>query len=115
MTAQETSTPSIGVDIGGTKVAGGVVAPDGTVLATARRATPGSSVSETEDAIAAVAVGGTLLAGGRATVLGTLTGALIIQLLRYTLLANGVPDAAALVVKAGVIVLDVWVQRRGGG
>ena len=67
------------------------------------------------DAIAAVAVGGTLLAGGRATVLGTLTGALIIQLLRYTLLANGVPDAAALVVKAGVIVLAVWVQRRGGG
>ena len=67
------------------------------------------------DAIAAVAVGGTLLAGGRATVLGTLVGALIIQLLRYTLLANGVPDAAALVVKAGVILLAVWVQRRGRG
>jgi ribose transport system permease protein len=65
------------------------------------------------DAIAAVAVGGTLLAGGRATVLGTLVGALIIQLLRYTLLANGVPDAAALVVKAAVILLAVWVQRRG--
>ena len=53
------------------------------------------------DAIAAVAVGGTLLTGGRATVVGTLIGALIIQLVRYTLLANGVPDAAALVVKAG--------------
>ena len=65
------------------------------------------------DAIAAVAVGGTLLAGGRASVLGTLVGALIIQLLRFTLLANGVPDAAALVVKAGVILLAVWVQRRG--
>ena len=52
------------------------------------------------DAIAAVAVGGTLLTGGRATVIGTLLGALIIQLVRYTLLANGVPDAAALVVKA---------------
>ena len=52
------------------------------------------------DAIAAVAVGGTLLTGGRATVVGTLVGALIIQLVRYTLLANGVPDAAALVVKA---------------
>jgi glucokinase len=46
--------PALGIDIGGTKVAGGVVAPDGTVVATARRATPGSSVSETEDAIAAV-------------------------------------------------------------
>lgn len=62
------------------------------------------------DAIAAVAVGGTLLAGGRAYVGGTLIGALIIQLVRYTLLANGVPDAAALIVKAALIVLAVWLQ-----
>jgi glucokinase len=46
--------PALGIDIGGTKVAGGVVSPEGEVLDTARRATPGSSVSETEDAIAAV-------------------------------------------------------------
>ena len=46
--------PAIGVDIGGTKVAGGMVAPDGTVLATARRATPGASVAEAEDAIVSV-------------------------------------------------------------
>jgi len=45
---------ALGIDIGGTKVAGGIVAPDGTVLATARRATPGASESETEDAIVAV-------------------------------------------------------------
>jgi ribose transport system permease protein len=64
------------------------------------------------DAIAAVAVGGTPFTGGKATVVGTLIGALIIQLLRYTLLANGVPDAAALVVKAGVIILAVWLQSR---
>jgi ribose/xylose/arabinose/galactoside ABC-type transport system permease subunit len=64
------------------------------------------------DAIAAVAVGGTPLTGGRATIIGTLAGALVIQLVRYTLLANGVPDAAALVVKAGLIVLAVWIQRR---
>lgn len=66
------------------------------------------------DAIAAVAVGGTLLTGGRATVWGTLVGALIIQLVRYTLLANGVPDAAALVVKAGIILAAVWLQGRRG-
>ncbi len=65
------------------------------------------------DAIAAVAVGGTLLTGGRATIVGTLVGALIIQLVRYTLLANGVPDAAALVAKAAIIVLAVWLQRQG--
>ncbi|UQN09624.1 ABC transporter permease [Deinococcus sp. QL22] len=64
------------------------------------------------DAIAAVAVGGTALTGGRATIVGTLLGALIIQLIRYTLLARGVPDAAALVVKAGIILLAVYVQRQ---
>jgi galactofuranose transport system permease protein len=65
------------------------------------------------DAIAAVAVGGTLLTGGRASIVGTLLGALIIQLVRYTLLANGVPDAAALVVKAAIIIIAVWIQQRG--
>jgi ribose/xylose/arabinose/galactoside ABC-type transport system permease subunit len=64
------------------------------------------------DAIAAVAVGGTLLTGGRANVLGTLLGAFVIQLVRYTLLANGVPDAAALVVKAGLIIAAVYIQQR---
>jgi ribose transport system permease protein len=64
------------------------------------------------DAIAAVAVGGTLLSGGKATIIGTLLGALTIQLVRYTLLANGVPDAAALVVKAGIIALAVWLQQQ---
>ena len=64
------------------------------------------------DAIAAVAVGGTLLSGGRATVTGTLIGALIIQLVRYTLLANGVNDDVAKLVKAALIVAAVWLQRR---
>jgi galactofuranose transport system permease protein len=65
------------------------------------------------DAIAAVAVGGTLLSGGRALIIGTLLGALTIQLVRYTLLANGVPDSAAQVAQAVIIVLAVWVQTRG--
>lgn len=65
------------------------------------------------DAIAAVAVGGTLLSGGRATVTGTLIGALIIQLVRYTLLANGVNDDVAKLVKAALIVVAVWLQRHG--
>src|SRR4051794_39064214 len=54
MTGAAAELPALGIDIGGTKVAGGVVAPDGTILATARRATPGASVSDTEDAIVAV-------------------------------------------------------------
>ncbi|GGJ36511.1 ABC transporter permease [Deinococcus roseus] len=63
------------------------------------------------DAIAAVAVGGTLLEGGKATIVGTLIGALIIQLIRFTLLAKGVPDSVALIVKAGIIVGAVALQR----
>jgi galactofuranose transport system permease protein len=66
------------------------------------------------DAIAAVAVGGTALTGGRAYITGTLIGALIIQLLRYTLLAHGIPDAAALVLKAAIIIAAVYVQRKRG-
>ncbi|MGY1835496.1 ROK family glucokinase [Blastococcus sp. SYSU DS0510] len=55
MTGPEvTALPALGIDIGGTKVAGGLVAPDGAIVATARRATPGASVGDTEDAIAAV-------------------------------------------------------------
>ena len=65
------------------------------------------------DAIAAVAVGGTPFTGGRATVVGSLLGALLIQLLRYTLLANGVPDSAALVVKGAIIAGAVWSQQPG--
>ncbi len=63
------------------------------------------------DAIAAVAVGGTALTGGRAYVIGTLLGACILQLIRYTLLARGVPDAAALVVKAAIIIAAVYFLR----
>ncbi len=65
------------------------------------------------DAIAAVAVGGTALSGGQARIGGTVLGALIIQMVRYVLLALGVADAAALVAKAGLIVGAVWLQRRG--
>ncbi len=64
------------------------------------------------DAIAAVAVGGSLLTGGKANILGTVLGAFVIQLVRYTLLANGVPDAAALIVKAGLIIVAVFIQQR---
>lgn len=64
------------------------------------------------DAIAAVAVGGTLLSGGRVDIAGTLLGALAIQLLGYTLLAHGVADEYALIAKATIILLAVFLQRR---
>ena len=45
---------TIGVDIGGTKVLGGVVAEDGTVITVARRDTPATSPAETLDRIVEV-------------------------------------------------------------
>jgi simple sugar transport system permease protein/ribose transport system permease protein len=64
------------------------------------------------DAIAAAAVGGTALSGGRATVVGTLIGALLIQQLRFTLLSHGVSDSSTRVVTAIAIVIAVLLQRQ---
>lgn len=64
------------------------------------------------DAIAAVAVGGTPLMGGRATILGTFIGAMIIQLLRFTLIAHNIPDGITRMVIAGSIVVAVLAQRQ---
>lgn len=66
------------------------------------------------DAIAAAAVGGTALAGGRATVVGTLIGALIIQLLRNTLISHNVAEGTARIAIAMAIVIAVLLQRRRG-
>ncbi|HEV2065366.1 MAG TPA: ABC transporter permease [Thermomicrobiales bacterium] len=66
------------------------------------------------NAIAAVAVGGTPLTGGRATVVGTMIGALILQLIRTTLLSHNIADAVAQVVTASAIVLAVLIQRGRG-
>ncbi|MEP3279958.1 MAG: ABC transporter permease [Stappiaceae bacterium] len=67
------------------------------------------------DAIAAAVVGGALLQGGRAPIFGAILGAVIIQLVKYTLLANGVEDEYALIAKALIILAAVYLQqgRRG--
>jgi glucokinase len=46
-----TGGPTVGVDIGGTKVAAGVVDTQGTILATSRRSTPSDDQQKTEDLI----------------------------------------------------------------
>ena len=56
-------------------------------------------------------VGGAALAGGRAPILGTLLGAVFIQLMGYTLIANGISDEMTLIVTAAIIALAVWLQR----
>jgi galactofuranose transport system permease protein len=63
------------------------------------------------DAIAAVVVGGTPLTGGRATVLGTVVGALIMQTLTTSFNMNRVSFAWSLVIKAAIIIVAVYIQR----
>ncbi len=67
------------------------------------------------DAIAAVAVGGTPLTGGQAAVTGTLIGALIIYLISATLVSQNVSFGVAQVIKAGIILLAVYLQRQRKG
>ncbi len=67
-------------------------------------------------AITAVVVGGTPLAGGQVRVLGTVAGALLLQLLTSTLIAGGRTDAQAQIIQAVIVILAVYVQlgrRRG--
>jgi simple sugar transport system permease protein/ribose transport system permease protein len=63
------------------------------------------------DAIAAVVVGGTALAGGRATVLGTVLGALVMQVIATSFNMLLLPYALSLVLKAAIILVAVALQR----
>lgn len=62
-------------------------------------------------AITAVVVGGTPLTGGRIRVLGTVAGALVMQLVRATLIKHDLPDSAAQMTQAAIILLAVYVAR----
>ncbi len=63
------------------------------------------------DAIAATVVGGTALAGGRATVLGTVLGALVMQVIATSFNMLLLPYALSLVLKAAIILVAVYLQR----
>jgi len=63
------------------------------------------------DAIAAVVVGGSALSGGRANIVGTLVGALVLQLVTAAMVMNNVPVQYSLVVKAVIILAAVYLQR----
>lgn len=63
------------------------------------------------DAIAATVVGGTPLTGGRATVIGTVIGALIMQIITTSFNMNGIKFSYSLVIKAAIIILAVYIQR----
>ncbi|WP_297546033.1 ABC transporter permease [Amycolatopsis sp.] len=62
-------------------------------------------------AITAVVVGGTPLTGGRVRVLGTVMGAVLMQLVNATLIKHDLPDSTAQMVQAAIIVVAVYTAR----
>jgi ribose transport system permease protein len=62
-------------------------------------------------AITAVVVGGTPLTGGKVRVLGTVAGALLMQLLTATMIANNLRDSTAQMVQAVIILVAVYAAR----
>jgi len=63
------------------------------------------------DAIAAVAIGGTSMSGGKAHIMGTVFGALIIQLVSIMVNMNNIPFAYSRIFKAVIIIVAVYLQR----
>ncbi len=91
----------------------GVLAAIAGVVATARltASTPNNLGNLIElSAITAVVVGGTPLTGGRVRILGTLAGALLMQLIRATLISHDLPDSTAQMVQAGIILIAIYLQ-----
>ncbi|MFI6165436.1 ABC transporter permease [Nocardia sp. NPDC051052] len=62
-------------------------------------------------AITAVVVGGTPLTGGKVRVVGTVAGALLMQLVLATLIKHDLPSSTAQMVQAVIIVAAVYVAR----
>jgi len=65
-------------------------------------------------AITAVVVGGTPLSGGRVAIMGTVMGALLIQLITNTFIANDLPFTWAQVLTAAIILVAVYAQKGRG-
>jgi galactofuranose transport system permease protein len=98
-------------------VVSGALAATAGVLSTARQGASDPSfvgVLIELSAITAVVVGGTPLSGGRVRILGTLMGALLMQLITATVIQQNLPDSVARMIQAGIIVVAVYVQRGRG-
>lgn len=62
------------------------------------------------DAIAAVAIGGTSFSGGRARVVGTALGAVIVPLVTIIARMNGMPVHYSLIFKAIIVIAVLWAR-----
>src|SRR5436189_2779361 len=93
----------------------GALAALGGIIVTARldSAQPNAGMSYELDAIAAVVIGGTSLSGGKGSVWGTVMGAIIIGVLNNGLVLLNVSPFWQQVVKGGVILLAVIIDKIG--
>mgnify|MGYP000967652205 CR=1 FL=1 len=71
---------------------------------------PAEGVGFELNVIAAVVIGGTSLAGGRATIIGTVVGALIMETLKKGLQMMGIAQEWQLVVTGIVVLVAVFVD-----
>lgn len=94
---------------------GGAFAALGGAIVTSRldSAQPTAGISYELDAIAAVVIGGTSLNGGKGSVVGTVIGAVIIGVLNNGLVLLNVSPFWQQVVKGGVILLAVGIDKIG--
>ena len=93
----------------------GALAALGGIIVTARldSAQPNAGISYELDAIAAVVIGGTSLSGGKGSIWGTVMGAVIIGVLNNGLVLLNVSPFWQQVVKGGVILLAVIIDKMG--
>lgn len=94
-------------------VAAGVFMALGAILYSARFGfvQPAEGVGFELNVIAAVVIGGTSLAGGRASIFGTVIGALLMETLKKGLTMMGVPAELQMVVTGIVVLLAVFVDN----
>nr|MCU0830558.1 ABC transporter permease [Rhizobiaceae bacterium] len=95
----------------------GLLVAAGAILSASRLGSgaPGSSPTLTLDAIAAVIIGGASLYGGRASLVRTLTGALLIAVLNNGMVLLNVNVDAQYIVKGLIILLAVVLERMAAG
>lgn len=115
----ETAAKFSGINITKVKITvyamAGALAAIGGIIVTSRldSAQPSAGNSYELDAIAAVVIGGTSLSGGKGTVWGTVMGAIIIGVLNNGLVLLDVSPFWQQVVKGGVILLAVIIDKLG--
>ncbi|WP_295656474.1 ABC transporter permease [uncultured Nocardioides sp.] len=93
-------------------VAGVLAAIAGVLLAARSQASDPTKLGQLMElsAITAVVIGGTPLSGGQVRIIGTIAGALLMQLIFATLVFHNIPDSTAQMAQAVIVIAAVYVQ-----